>query len=429
MITAIIQARTGSTRLPNKVLLPLMGKPMLAHVIERVQASQKVDQIILATTTHESDDALAGLADSLGVACYRGSENDVLDRYYQAAKLHQASVVVRITGDCPVIDPAVIDRTIGLFQSDNYAYVNNFLHRTYPDGLDTEVFTFAALETAWQEANLPSEREHVTPYLYKHPEKFPQAGLVQAPDLSHFRWTVDEPVDFEFIQAVYAGLYAQNPLFDMHAITAFLEQNPELVKLNQAIPTNEGYEKSLIKDRKYLDQLIGILSNELRTPLSASMGYAKLLSLAMKEQYSISQKEQLEMAQEIDNLMNGLLNLLEDLLVNDSSDLGERIRDKDYYGTFSQNQRENYKKALRKQDVINETSLWLVHLIANSSFELRTPLVSIRGFSDILLMEKNLTDEQKSWINTMKSNAEWLWKNITDIMIDARTIVQNSKNV
>ncbi len=278
MITAIIQARTGSTRLPNKVLLSLMGKPMLAHVIERVQASQKIEQVILATTTHESDDALADLADSLGVACYRGSENDVLDRYYQAAKLHQASVVVRITGDCPVIDPAVIDRTIGLFESANYAYVNNFLHRTYPDGLDTEVFTFAALETAWQEARLPSEREHVTPYLYKHPEKFPQAGLVQAPDLSYFRWTVDEPVDFEFIQAVYAGLYAQNPLFDMHAITAFLEQNPDLVKLNQSIPTNEGYEKSLRKDEKeWLKQFLIVLYHDLRASLNNINGWTSLL--------------------------------------------------------------------------------------------------------------------------------------------------------
>lgn len=248
MITAVIQARTGSTRLPNKVLLPLAGKPMLVHVIARVKAAQKVEQVILATTTHDSDAALESLAQTLDVKCYRGSEDDVLDRFYQAAKTYQARVIVRITGDCPVIDPTVIDQTIGLFQSGSYAYVNNFMCRTYPDGLDTEVFTFEALETAWQEAQLKSEREHVTPYLYKHPEKFPQAGLVQSPNLGHYRWTVDEAVDFEFITAIYDALYAENPLFDMHDIAAFLAKHPEVIKLNQEIPLNEGYEKSLQED-------------------------------------------------------------------------------------------------------------------------------------------------------------------------------------
>lgn len=248
MITAVIQARTGSTRLPNKVLLPLAGKPMLAHVIERVKAAKKVEQVVLATTTHDSDAALESLARTLNVRCYRGSEDDVLNRFYQAAKTYQANVIVRITGDCPVIDPTVINQTIGLFQSGSYAYVNNFMHRTYPDGLDTEVFTFQALETAWQEAQLKSEREHVTPYLYKHPEKFPQVGLVQSPNLGHYRWTVDEPVDFEFVTAIYNALYAENPLFDMHAIAAFLAKHPEVIKLNQEIPLNEGYEKSLQED-------------------------------------------------------------------------------------------------------------------------------------------------------------------------------------
>lgn len=278
MIIAIIQARTGSTRLPNKVLMPLMGKPMIAHVIERVKAAQKVEQIVLATTTHESDKALADVAESLGVKCYRGSEDDVLDRYYQAAKTHNASVIVRITGDCPVIDPKVIDQTIGLFQSDNYAYANNFIHRTFPDGLDTEVFTSDALETAWKEAQLKSEREHVTPYLYKHPDKFPQAGLVQAPDLSHYRWTVDEPVDFEFIQAIYEALYPQNPFFDMHDIAAFLANNPDLVKLNQDILPNEGYEKSLQEDvRRGQLQIISSLAHDVKMPQNMIIGYAELL--------------------------------------------------------------------------------------------------------------------------------------------------------
>lgn len=249
MITAIIQARTGSTRLPNKVLMPLAGKPMITHIIERVKAAKKVEQIVLATTSNAADAALETLAQTLGVGCYRGSEADVLDRFYQAAIMYHASAIVRITGDCPVIDPGVIDQTIGLFQSSSYAYVNNFIHRTYPDGLDTEVFTFAALETAWNEARLNSEREHVTPYLYKHPEKFSQAGLVQSPNLSHYRWTVDEAVDLEFITAIYDALYAENPLFDMQTIVAFLETRPDLIALNQHIPSNEGYEKSLREDR------------------------------------------------------------------------------------------------------------------------------------------------------------------------------------
>lgn len=250
MITAIIQARMGSTRLPNKVMLPLMGQPMIAHVIRRVQAATTIEQVVLATTDDPNDNPLAEFVDSWGVKVYRGSESDVLDRYYQAAKCFGASVIVRITGDCPVIDPAVIDGTVGLFRSGDYDYVNNFLSRTYPDGLDTEVMRFAALETAWQSAKLNSEREHVTPYLYKHPEKFRQVGLVRAPDLSAHRWTVDEPRDFEFIRAVYEALYPANPLFDTDSIMAFLENRPELSALNVGIPTNEGYEKSLQDDRQ-----------------------------------------------------------------------------------------------------------------------------------------------------------------------------------
>lgn len=248
MLTAIIQARTGSTRLPQKVLKPLMGKPMIAHVVARVQAAHTLQQVILATTDHPSDDALAQLAADLGVLVFRGSEADVLDRYYQAAKTHHASVIVRITGDCPLIDPAVIDQTVRLFQSGDYAYVNNFMQRTYPDGLDTEVFSFAALEQAWQSATLKSEREHVTPYLYKHPERFAQVGLTQPYPMGDWRWTVDEPADFDFISKIYAALYPLNPLFDRLAVKALLEANPDWMTINAGIAVNEGYQKSLAAD-------------------------------------------------------------------------------------------------------------------------------------------------------------------------------------
>jgi spore coat polysaccharide biosynthesis protein SpsF len=249
MITAIIQARMGSTRLPGKVLKMLAGQPMIAHVIQRTRAACKLDQVVLATTQDASDDPLAEFAASLGVVVFRGSVDDVLDRYYQAAKSSGATTVIRITGDCPVIDPAVIDATVGLFQSGDYDYVSNFIHRTYPDGLDTEVMRFSALETAWQEAALKSEREHVTPYLYKHPEKFQQVGLVQPIDLSAYRWTVDEPRDFEFITAIYDALYTENPSFDMAAIAKLLDNHPELLDVNAGISGNEGYLKSLEEDK------------------------------------------------------------------------------------------------------------------------------------------------------------------------------------
>jgi len=221
---------------------------MIAHVIARVQAAHCIEQVILATTDHTSDDELATVATGFGVKVFRGSENDVLDRYYQAAKTYNASVIVRVTGDCPVIDPHIIDQTVGLFQSWQYDYVNNFMQRTFPDGLDTEVIRFSALERAWQDATLQSEREHVTPYLYKNPQLFAQGGLTQPYDRGEWRWTVDEPVDFDFIEHVYSALYDQNPLFGQAMIVDLLTKNPDLRRINQGIGVNEGYEKSLQDD-------------------------------------------------------------------------------------------------------------------------------------------------------------------------------------
>jgi spore coat polysaccharide biosynthesis protein SpsF len=246
MITAILQARLGSSRLPRKVLLPLAGQPLLWHVIRRVQASQHIQQIVVATTTQGRDDELADYVAGLGVAVFRGAEQDVLDRYYQAAQAFSASVIVRLTADCPLLDPTIIDQTIAFFLSGSYDYVSNCLgaHRTFPDGLDTEVLTFSALETAWREARLPSEREHVTPYLYKNPQRFRVAGWLNGLDHSAERWTIDEPSDYAFLQKVYPAVRG----FGMQAVLAVLEQNPAWRALNAHLPTNAGYQKSLQED-------------------------------------------------------------------------------------------------------------------------------------------------------------------------------------
>ncbi len=171
-VTAIVQARLGSTRLPGKTMMPLEGEPLLGHLVRRIRKSQLISGIIIATTTQERDDRIVRFAEEKNVRWYRGSENDVLDRFYQAALLHQLQTIVRVTPDCPMLDPRVTDRVIEKFLEGGHDYVSNVLTPPYPDGLDTEVFSFAALERAWKEARLPSDREHVTAYIVKHPEVF-----------------------------------------------------------------------------------------------------------------------------------------------------------------------------------------------------------------------------------------------------------------
>jgi spore coat polysaccharide biosynthesis protein SpsF len=295
MITAIVQARMGSSRLPGKVMLSLQGQPMIYHVLQRIQTAQRLQQIVVATTTDPSDDPLAAYLSELGVATFRGSPNDVLDRYYQAALQYQASVIVRLTADCPLLDARVIDQTIGLFISGDYDYVSNFLVRTYPDGLDAEVFSMASLTRAWQEAQLPSEREHVTPYLYKHPQRFRQVGLVQAIDRSQYRWTVDEPADFKFVQAIYSALYPDDPHFDTAAIEGLLERQPALVAINQGIPTNAGYQKSLAEDQAQQPQFydeVRTFVHDTAMPLTAVRGYADLLLKHQQGKLTLSEEEQ-----------------------------------------------------------------------------------------------------------------------------------------
>ncbi len=246
---AIIQARMSSTRLPGKVLREIAGEPMLARVIERAKRAQLVDEVVLATTTDPSDDPVAAFCAERGYNFTRGSLNDVLDRYYQAAKEYKAEVIVRLTADCPVLDPDVVDETIRAQREGNFDFVANRLPppmgRSFPIGLDTEVCTFAALERAWKEADKKHQREHVMPYLYENttlnaenrtlqtgtsPRGFKIALVNHVPDYGSLRWTVDTPEDLEFVRQVFARF--EHDDFDWQDILALLEREPELAKIN-----------------------------------------------------------------------------------------------------------------------------------------------------------------------------------------------------
>jgi len=245
----IIQARVGSTRLPRKVLKKVEGKTILEHVINRVKAAKNLDDIIVATTIKKEDLEIVKLCAQQGISVFCGSEDDVLDRYYQAARLFKAESIVRITSDCSLIDPKIIDNVIDLYLKENADYATNTMPETFPDGEDVEVFSFNALRIAWKNAKLASEREHVTPYIRNNPDIFKIVNLKCKPSLATKRWTLDEPEDFEFIKIIYKNLYPRNPLFGMKEILDFLKEHPEVERVNKGIIRNEGYLKSLKEDR------------------------------------------------------------------------------------------------------------------------------------------------------------------------------------
>jgi spore coat polysaccharide biosynthesis protein SpsF len=248
MILAILQARISSSRLPGKVIKPILGVPMLMRQIDRVKRAQKIDHLVVATSMDRSDDAIEQLCCDYIIPCYRGSLHDVLDRFYRAAILYCPDHVVRLTGDCPLADPALIDQVIEYHLEGDYEYTSNTIEPTYPDGLDVEVFRFACLKHAWQEAKLPSHKEHVTPFIYQQPDRFKIGSFKNNGDLSNFRWTVDELVDFELITKIYEILYPNNPLFSTQDILELLEKNPELKTINAGFSRNEGYLRSLNQD-------------------------------------------------------------------------------------------------------------------------------------------------------------------------------------
>ena len=249
MIIAILQARMGSSRLPNKVLRKIKGKTLLELYINRVKQSRLIDKIVIATTTRSGDDAIKEIASKLGIECFRGSENDLLDRYYQCAKKYHADVVVRFTPDDPFVDYQVVDKAVQIFKDNQVDFVTNHFHPTYPEGLDIEIYSIDALEKSWKEAKLLSEREHVFPYIQNHQDQFKIINFEQDEDYSHLRWTIDYECDYEMTKAIYDYLYEKKPLFLQKDILELLENLPEISEINAHIERKEGVNRTKANDR------------------------------------------------------------------------------------------------------------------------------------------------------------------------------------
>ena len=250
-VVVITQARSGSTRLPNKVLKEISGKTLLQIHVDRIKQSKLVDEIYIATTTNKRDDLIENLAKELKVNYYRGSENDVLDRFYQTIKYEKPDLIVRLTSDCPLIDPSLIDVVVQQAKDKKLDYYTNTMEELFPDGQDIEVFTFKALEQAWKEANLKSEREHVTPYIrnnssYKGGTLFTSDNYSIDNNYNHVRLTVDEPADFEAIEKIIIKLGLE---VGWKIYADYYLSNKEIYSLNSSIIRNEGYQKSIKEDK------------------------------------------------------------------------------------------------------------------------------------------------------------------------------------
>lgn len=234
---AIVQARMSSSRLPGKILRPVVGKPLLELLVERLKRASRVDEVVIATTTNDGDDQVEDLTRRLGIGCYRGSEHDVLDRVLQAAHAAKADVIVEITGDCPLIDFQVIDKLVDVYQSNGFDYVANVLKRTFPRGLDTQVFATSVLEEVARLTNDPVDHEHVSLYIYEHPERFKlhnvESGLPE--EYWDLRLTVDTAEDFELVRRIYEELYPANPAFTIQDIVSLFQRQPALRSINQHI--------------------------------------------------------------------------------------------------------------------------------------------------------------------------------------------------
>lgn len=234
-ICAIVQARMGSSRLPGKVLERIIHKPMVWHVVNRLKFSKKLDEIILAIPNSKENNVLEQFAKNNKIKYFRGSEQDVLSRYYETAKKFKCDTIVRITSDCPLIDPEIVDKVVEEHLSSKTDYTANVLKRTYLKGLDVEVLTFEALEKSFKETKKQPHREHVTLYIREHPEKFKRVSVENEKDFSRFRWTVDEKEDLEFVREVYKRLYKEGKIFLMAEIIKLLEKEPKLLEINKNI--------------------------------------------------------------------------------------------------------------------------------------------------------------------------------------------------
>lgn len=233
----IVQARMGSTRLPGKVLKPVLGKPLLAYQVERLQRVKLADAVVLATTINDVDHLLVDFAQAHNLPCHRGSEEDVLSRYRGAAEEVGADVIVRVTADCPLIDPAVIDEVINAFvkAQPDCDYASNTLRRTYPRGMDCEVFGRKTLEIAYAEAVEPAHREHVTPFMYQNPDRFVLRSVEYESDHSDHRWTVDTVEDLALVSLILEHLYPENPCFTLEDCLSLLAQHPDWSRINAGV--------------------------------------------------------------------------------------------------------------------------------------------------------------------------------------------------
>ena len=254
LISAIVQARMGSTRLPRKVLKKIMGKPMLWHLINRVKKSKYIDTIIIATTKDKKDDAIEDFANKYNLGIYRGSENDILDRYYNAARKYNADVIVRIWGDCPLSDPEIIDKTIEEFLTYKADYANNFSPPTFPVGMNVEIYSFNTLEQIWKEIKNPFFRDYPFEYFYANQESFRAIYVKNNVDLSDINWTVDYIEDFKLVTKIFEKLNSKDKVFNMKDILELVGKHPELSDINKGLERNIEYTADLKERRKVIKE-------------------------------------------------------------------------------------------------------------------------------------------------------------------------------
>ncbi len=246
---AIVQARLDSSRLPRKVLRPILGRPMLWHVVARTRAAKGLAEVVVATSQAASEEPIRAFCRAEGIPCYAGSKNDVLDRYYHAAREHAAEAVVRITGDSALVDPELVSRVLQLFEAGDYDHFSvasgagtEGIHEgRFPDGMDVECIRFEALARAWKDATSPEDREHVTPYIWKDAALFRLGTLLADGDYSNLRWTVDYEADFQLIEQIYAELFKEDEQFGMRDVLALLERRPELAAHNRELIGSKDY--------------------------------------------------------------------------------------------------------------------------------------------------------------------------------------------
>ena len=255
MLGCIIQARMGSTRLPGKVMRLLDGiNPSISFTVEQLKNCPNIDKIIVATTTNSEDNEIESFCKKIGIDVFRGNSDDVLLRYYDCARFHSLDSIIRITADCPLIDPSVVEKGISIFKNNDYDYVTNTYERTYPDGNETELFSFSALEKANSLAKLPSEREHVTPFFKNDQDIFTMFNFEHEENLSDLRWTMDYEEDAVLISTLLKKI--KNRPFTINKILKILKSEPNLKKINHGHHPNEAFVKSLEKDKLFLKKNI-----------------------------------------------------------------------------------------------------------------------------------------------------------------------------